>query len=74
VVEDSPEIGQNAKDQAAASEAPKESTNKGADVDDDDESAKPEPASEMSPVVNARPQSDFVAYIVDTSGDVNKFK
>ncbi|RLM93726.1 hypothetical protein C2845_PM08G17240 [Panicum miliaceum] len=51
VVEDSPEIGQNAKDQAAASEAPKESTNKGADVDDDDESAKPEPASEASPVV-----------------------
>jgi len=51
VVEDSPEKGQNAEDQAAASEAPKESTNKGADVDDNDESAKPEPASEASPVV-----------------------
>ncbi|KAG2589659.1 hypothetical protein PVAP13_5NG378400 [Panicum virgatum] len=51
VVEDSPEKGQNAEDQAAAREAPKESTNKGADVDDNDESAKPEPASEASPVV-----------------------
>ena len=55
-------------------EAPKESTNKGADVDDNDESAKPEPASEASPGVNESPQSDLVAYNIDASGDVNKFK
>nr|TKW15834.1 hypothetical protein SEVIR_5G213500v2 [Setaria viridis] len=49
VIEDSPEKGQNAEGQDAASEAPKESTNMDADLED--EAAKVQPSSETSPVV-----------------------
>ncbi|CAO2183537.1 unnamed protein product [Urochloa humidicola] len=49
VIEDNPEKQQNAEGQAAASEAPKESTNMDADLEE--QTAKPQPASETSPVV-----------------------
>jgi Toc86/159 family protein import component len=67
VIEDSPEKGQNAEDQAAASEAPEESTNMDADLED--EAAKAQPSSETSTVVSGHPQSDFVSYSVDASDD-----
>ena len=72
VVEDSPEKWQNAEDQAAASEALKESTNMDSDLEYED--AEPQLDNEASPVVSERPQSDFVSYSVDASGDLNKFK
>ncbi|KAF8725671.1 hypothetical protein HU200_020214 [Digitaria exilis] len=49
VIEDSPEKGKNAEDEAAASEASKESTSMDADLEV--EAAEPQPASEASPVV-----------------------
>ncbi|CAO2165340.1 unnamed protein product [Urochloa humidicola] len=49
VIEDNPEKRQNAEDQAAASEAPKESTNMDADLEE--QAAEPQPASKTSPVV-----------------------
>ena len=52
-------------DVVSGEEAPEESTNKGADVEE--EAAKPEPASEASPVVSERHESDFAAYIVDAT-------
>ncbi|CAO2208508.1 unnamed protein product [Urochloa humidicola] len=49
VIDDSPEKEQNAEVQAAASEAPRESTNMDADLGE--KAAEPQPASETSPVV-----------------------